>query len=79
MYSSITTPDHPARAPICNTLTNLCRVMAALIALNALLAIYSLYIMSPVGAHNMLLSGGFVISVLAMAGISLWMAFFAME
>lgn len=79
MYSSIATPERSARAPICNTLTKLCRVLAVLIAFNALLAIYSVYILSPIGIHNTLLSGGLVISILAMAGISLWMAFFGME
>lgn len=79
MYSSVTTPEHPARAPICGTLRSLCRGMAALIALNAVLAIYSLIILSPVGTDNAVLSAGLVISVLGMAAISLWMAFRAME
>lgn len=79
MFSSAATPDQPVRAPICNALTKLCRWMAGLITLNSVLAIYSLIILGPAGGHAFLLSIGIVISVLSMAGISLWMAFLAME
>ena len=79
MYSSAATLENPARAPICNKLKILCRWLAAIITLDTILAIYALCILGPTGAPGYILSAGLGLSVLLMAGISLWLAFLAME
>lgn len=75
MYSSLATPEQPARAPICNVLKRLCRALAILLSYTALLTLYSLYLLHPAGMQNIFLAVGFVVPLLAMVGISIWMSF----
>jgi hypothetical protein len=79
MFSSLATPEKPARAPICNILRQLCRVMVALLILDGFLFLYSLYLLGPTGLPNRILAGGLVVSMAAMVWISARMAFFYME
>ncbi len=67
------------RPPVVGRLRVLCRVVAGLSGLNAALLVLSLAMMniSPVG--DKVLAGGFVVTMITIAGISLWWAFRTME
>lgn len=79
MYSSLATPENPARAPICKVLKNLCRVMAGLLIANAVVFAYSLYLIGPRGYSEIFLTVGLVVSILTMVFISTLMSFLYME
>ncbi len=63
-------PAYPHRAPIANTLARVCKGMVGLIALNALLAIYSLIRINLSSIEQILLGIGFGVTMIAIAIIS---------
>ncbi len=70
-YSALPTPEHPKRAPVANTLVKVCRITTGIIALNAALAIYSLFrITAFSGIENMIISIGFAVTMVVMVFIS---------
>jgi len=60
----------PQRAPIANTLAMVCKGIVGLIALNALLAIYSLIRINLSSIEQMLLGLGFGVTMIAIVVIS---------
>lgn len=65
-YSSLPTPGEPKRAPVANTLAKVCRITVLIIALNAAIAIYSLFRMAaPTNVETMLISIGFTVTMVA--------------
>ena len=70
-YSSLPTPENPKRVPVANTLAKVCRITAKIIALNAALAIYTLFrITALTGLENILISIGFAVTMVTMVFIS---------
>jgi hypothetical protein len=70
-YSAIPTPEHPKRAPVANTLVKACRITTGIIALNAALAIYSLFrVTALTGIENMIISVGFTVTMIVIVFIS---------
>jgi hypothetical protein len=79
LYSSLATPEHPVRAPICNILKNLCRIIAVLLMVNGGIFGYALFLLGPTGHPETVLAVGLVVSVLTMVFISALMSFRYME
>lgn len=79
MYSSLATEEQPVRAPICSTLKWLCRLMATLIIVSAILALVPIYFLTVASPPGKFLAWGLAVPIVAMAVISTWMAFFKME
>lgn len=75
MYSSLATPEEPARAPICATLTFLCRLLAILLILLAVPVLYALYAVVPAQNPGVALGWGLALAVAAMAVIAGWLSF----
>jgi len=74
-YSTLTTPDHPERAPVANKLARACLFVCVAVSLDALLAIY--IIISTVlsrGPAGMLLGSGFILMIIVVASINWYLA-----
>jgi hypothetical protein len=71
-YSALPTPNHPKRSPVANTLVKACRITTGIIALNAVLAIYSLFrVIAFSSIENMIISVGFAVTMIVIFFISL--------
>jgi hypothetical protein len=80
LYSSLATPANPIRAPICNTVRNLCRMMSALFVVTGLVSLLALALMWPFGGWlNGILAAGLALPILAIMALSVWMAWWLME
>ncbi len=81
MYSSLITPANPQRPLVVDKLRIVCRIIAVLIGVNAILIAYSLYAMQifSLGTGNIIIGIILTLTMIAIAVISLIWAFWYME
>ncbi len=79
LYLSLVTEEEPFRAPICDVLKVLCRILAVLMAFSAIESGSAIYWLAPSGYANLSLAVILVVPLMGMLGIALYMAFVAMK
>ena len=74
-YSTLTTPDHPERAPVANKLARACLFICVAVSLNALLAIAIIVgTLLLTGLTGLLLGSGFILTIVVIASINWYLA-----
>jgi hypothetical protein len=66
---------YPGRAAIANRIAFVCKTMVGLIALNAIIAIYSLVRLGPAGFEQIVLSMGFGMTMITLVVVSAFLAY----
>ena len=70
-YSTLTTPEHPERAPVANKLARACLFVCLTVSLNALLAIYIIIdTLLSKGPAGIVLGVGFILTIVVIAFIN---------
>ena len=79
LYASMVSETDRLRAPICDTIRRLCRLLAGLMMVSAIGSCMSLYSLIPSGHINQVASSTLLLPVAGMLVIAVYLAFVAME